>query len=993
MKITKSFKKGFIAFALSLATVFTGAGFGLLGNVVTADEGDAPVTKPITSVGDMFIGENLTVTENGKSYKYDADAETPDTKPDYSGVLLSAQDKDETTGKGSVYKAEINAVFKDVATIEFSPSESASAYCSSGYQGGEPGRTLWAFRVQEAKNPEQFFDVVWLKPKKSNSHQRMNIALRYIDEDGVEHIRAFNTLIYSGNEKKSKYYVLDQIPTTEKAGFAPTPNNAEWTSKCLGGIKLQLDPNKDSNMEVYVKSLYTGYVKLAEFDGTDILNTAIPVHNGASSGLPALDFVTNGYTVTYLSHYPAFGGLSESTNEEFNEGASMLMTSIAETKIYGGGEVTQTLDLSQELPVDTDEIPTFVGTYTDESVTKTVSVDYKKINGELWKTETATRYDCMERVLPAYPEDIEGYAQVGWYIENENENHYYNNGILIPRYGKVYLPKLKVAKTTDTFFEVTDINGNALNAEQYTVQSNIATLWGQHVTAKNYTTAQAKENLTGTKISVDTETVDAYRVNFKGVFAGSTTIKFDFAEALARTSYYNDGRTNNGAFATFRITSAVDTTKYFDVVYFCANHLGGTLATVVYYDAKGNVVHTNFNASNQPVGVTAYPVVDPTKANAVKQDKTNYATGVLNLNNLSGKMVVSVGSVNTMNVASKLSDFVFEGGYTVSYLSEVYKPIKHGNETIPVALDEVGLQGTDGKVVHPAYHNLPIMFTSIVSGSGTLDFSDTATTEFGAKEPIPHFYDVYNGMKEGIKYCMFDSTYAPIIDGKVTIPTNTATTKPGEALLGWSKDGQIYKPGTTVEHSEMSFYKSISIQFAMDTKISLRVGPTLKTTGLKFKLWLDKSSVDLYSTYIGKFGMTIVNDASVDVIETLFDSTRLMSAGDVYGYYSKIVTNGENFDAKYSASAFVEVTYDGGETYERIYANDTASYTYTAATDTTTESHELAFTEGGEVVMSYKRLCVLVENKIAASGSTLEEEFTEEQLRMLNYILNISVTE
>ena len=111
MKITKSFKKGFIAFALSLATVFTGAGFGLLGNVVTADEGDAPVTKPITSVGDMFIGENLTVTENGKSYKYDADAETPDTKPDYSGVLLSAQDKDETTGKGSVYKAEINAVF------------------------------------------------------------------------------------------------------------------------------------------------------------------------------------------------------------------------------------------------------------------------------------------------------------------------------------------------------------------------------------------------------------------------------------------------------------------------------------------------------------------------------------------------------------------------------------------------------------------------------------------------------------------------------------------------------------------------------------------------------------------------------------------------------------------------------------------------------------------------------------------------------------------
>ncbi len=991
MKITKAFKKGFITFALSLATVFTGAGFGLLGNVVTADEGDIPVTKPITSVGDMFIGENLTVTENGKSYKYDEGA---DTKPDYSGVLLSAQDKDEATGKGSVYKAEINAVFKDVTTIEFSPSESASAYCSSVWQSGEPGRTLWAFRVQEAKNPEQFFDVVWLKPKNSSTHQRMNVALRYIDEDGVEHIRAFSTQSYAGNESKSKYFVIDKIPTTEKTGFVPVPSVAEWSKNCLGGIKLKLDPNKDSNMEVYVKSQFSGYVKLAEFDGTDILNQAVPVHNGASSGLPALDFVTNGYTVTYLSHYPAFGGMSESTNKEFNEGASMLMTSITETKIYGSGEVTQTLDLSQEFPVEADEIPAFVGTYTDESVTQIVSVNYKKVNGELWKTETATRYDCMERVLPAYPEDIEGYAQVGWYIENENENHYYNNGILIPRYGKVYLPKLKAAKTTDTFFEVVDINGNALNAEQYTITANTATLWKAQVDAKKYTTAQAKENLFGTKISVDTETVDAYRVNFKGVFAGSTTIKFDFAEALARTSYYNDSRTNNGAFATFRITSALDATKYFDIVYFCAQHTGGTIATVVYYDAEDNVVHTNFNESNQPVGVAAAPVVNSAIATAVgSPDKTNNTTGVLNLNNLSGKMVVSVGDVNTMNVASKLSDFVFEGGYTVSYLSEVYKPIKHKTETIPIALDEVGLQGTDGKVVHPAYHNLPIMFTSIVSGSGTLDFSDADTTEFGAKEPIPHFYDVYNGMKNGIKYCMFDSTYSPIVDGKVTIPATTATTKPGEVLLGWSKDGQIYKPGTTVEHSEMSFYKSISIQFAMDTKISLRVGPTLKTTGLKFKLWLDKSSVDLYSTYIGKFGMTIVNDASVDVIETLFDSNKLLSAGDVYGYYSKIVTNGENFDANYSASAFVEVTYDGGETYERIYANDTASYTYTPAVDTQPESHELTFVDGGEVVMSYKRLCVLVENKIAASGSTLEEEFTEEQLRMLNYILNISVTE
>ena len=953
MKITKAFKKVFTAITLSVATLATCIGATLATSVVKAEDATTDATKV------LFAGENFTVTDKGKSFDYDADAETPDLHDDYVGTQLSAVES------GSVYKAEIQAKFTGTTAIDFAHVESQMSYLDTTWGGASAyaGRSAYGFRVMSAVDPEVYFDVVWYRSSGKNAY--LNAAFLYVDEDGNNQIRLFNSAgvlldAFTANCGSDAEVVA---PTLQTGGDGSTCGNR------LAGLKITNDAD---GLSVAVRTGATSYMTLAKFDGTTTLDSTTKYYNPTSYNLPKLDF-SAGYTVAYFSHYSGFPGLKDPTHIAFNAGASILFTSISETV----DATTQTLDLSGDLPA---ELPSFVADYED--VYQYADATFKDENGDVEAKFNAPRYSFGAGTFPAYTAKGENVAFAGWYQEGDTEV-IYQPGDALKTWSVTYLPKMLKAMDETSIFEVTDINGNALNAEQYTVQSNIATLWGQHVTAKNYTTAQAKENLTGTKISVDTETVDAYRVNFKGVFAGSTTIKFDFAEALARTSYYNDGRTNNGAFATFRITSAVDTTKYFDVVYFCANHLGGTLATVVYYDAKGNVVHTNFNASNQPVGVTAYPVVDPTKANAVKQDKTNYATGVLNLNNLSGKMVVSVGSVNTMNVASKLSDFVFEGGYTVSYLSEVYKPIKHGNETIPVALDEVGLQGTDGKVVHPAYHNLPIMFTSIVSGNGSLDLSDDNTND----EPVPAFVDVADGMKAGKAYCVANGTHIEVVGGQIKLPVAPTGFVAGEVFLGYEMDGKLYAPRTVVTGiTESKVFKAVCVTLAVDNTISLRIGSTMETSGIRFKVWVDDA--DLVASYIGNVGAKISNDVNANAGEQLFaDASKKSTYGEM-SCYTLAIVNSPNNVANFKVEAFVEVTYYDGSS-AKVYANDTVAYTYSnnGTAETEDDTHTFVYTEDTYTAGSYKTVALAVDAVYAENLESVTDYLSAEQTAVFNQMI------
>ena len=957
MKITKAFKKVFTAITLSVATLATCIGATLATSVVKAEDATTDATKV------LFAGENFTVTDKGKSFAYDADAETPDSLPDYVGTQLSATDTDSNTGKGNIYKAEIQAKFTGTATINFAHVEAQTSYVDTRSGSNYNGRSLYGFRVMSAVDPTVYFDVIWYRANGKGAY--VNAAFLYVDEDGNNQIRLFNAAGVLLNAFTSGYSTgaILNVPELKTGGDGSTVGNR------LVGLKIT---NDAGGLSVAVKRTASSYITLAKFDGTTTLDSTTKSYKPTSYNLPKLDF-SAGYTVAYFSHYSGFPGLrGEPIHAGYNPGASILFTSISETV----GATTQTLDLSGDLPA---ELPSFVADYQD--VYQYDDVTFKDENGNVEANFNAPRYSFGAGTFPDYTAKGENVAFAGWYQEGDTEV-IYQPGDAIKTWGVTYLPKMLKAMDETSIFEVTDINGNALNAEQYTVQSNVATLWGQQVTAKGYTTAQAKENLTGTKISVDTETVDAYRVNFKGVFAGSTTIKFDFAEALARTSYYNADRTNNGAFATFRITSALDATKYFDVVYFCASHMGGTLATVVYYDAEGKVVHTKFNASNQPVGVGAYPVVAKEKALAVKQENTNAATGVLNLNNLSGKMVVSVGSVNTMTVASELSDFVFEGGYTVSYLSEVYKPIRHIDENIPLALDEVGLQGTDGNVVHPAYHNLPIMFTSISSGNGSLDLSDDNTND----EPVPAFVDVADGMKAGKTYCVANGTHIEVVDGQIKLPVATGFVA-GEVFLGYEMDGKLYAPRTVVTGiTESKVFKAVCVTLAVDNTISLRIGSTMETSGIRFKVWVDDA--DLVASYIGNVGAKISNDVNANVGEQLFaDASKKSTCGEM-SCYTLAIVNSPNNVANFKVEAFVEVTYYDGSS-AKVYANDTVAYTYSNndTAETEDDTHTFVYTEDTYTAGSYKTVALAVDAVYAENLESVTDYLSVEQTAVFNQMI------
>ena len=420
-----------------------------------------------------------------------------------------------------------------------------------------------------------------------------------------------------------------------------------------------------------------------------------------------------------------------------------------------------------------------------------------------------------------------------------------------------------------------------------------------------YTQATVSQTTAGLKVASETP----YKGRLKGVFTGETTLEFIFAQQ------------HEGWFAgnfVFRITDAVDETKYFDVEYKAVHRwesgtyteIGDTNAVVKYGDEVRTAKQSGATWYNKEVMGAAAGQNNVLSSPSMTINGYSKNVGILKLGyDAQGHFAVTVSNQtndNSRTIAAfdGTNDFVdqtswglpempFANGYTISFSSEF-----ESEETTDRATD--------------------VLFKTIENGIATYDF--TANSE----------------MEKDVIITGFEKSFELLGAYEESLPA-------GKVFLGWknTQTGKLYPANDYARKNEDETLEALVVSFDTLTGASVRIDTSENgQSGIRFTTVFDMEEYTQISSYIQSMGTIVaytdtLTSAGLEFLPENYEvgSTiaKVENTKGTYEYfdnvtqksytaYSMAIVGIKDYAKAFSARAYLVVEYADGST-QTIYSD------------------------------------------------------------------------
>ena len=407
----------------------------------------------------------------------------------------------------------------------------------------------------------------------------------------------------------------------------------------------------------------------------------------------------------------------------------------------------------------------------------------------------------------------------------------------------------------------------------------------------------------GVKVSSEV----AYGGQIDYTFTGDTTIKFNFAEP--HEGWYA------GNFV-FRVTDAVDTTKYFDIEYKVVHTWASSTYTKIghtnAYVKYGSEVRTSkqsgaawynkevLNAAADTNGVicapsmtinAAYPQVGILK---LGYDANGHFSVRVNKQKTADLRAIAVfDGTKTFEdqVSWGLPEMPFENGYTISFSSE----FEHASTTD---------KATD------------VCFKSIQNGGVTYDF--TANAEIKKEAFGQRFEKAFVSLKD---------EEAPA----------------GKVFLGWrsSVSNALYPSYSLLKKTEGETFEAVVVAFDTLKGASVRIDTSENgQSGIRFTTIFDTAEYEKISLYVKEMGTLVMNTKTLEesgkefLVENFVKGETIAQVSNtkgtyeylekktqtVYTAYSMAIVGIQDYAKKFSARAYMTIEYADGS-QKTIYSD------------------------------------------------------------------------
>ena len=516
---------------LSISLASTLAGLALVGGVCTL--------TPVNAVAVTPEKDDLFTSWVAADY-------------DTNGATFTSDNTQYNETTGNAFDVQLNGLFTDDVTIDFKMPEAYSTL--------EKGKFFMAFRVADAKDSTEYFDVVWNVNVRNNGFTQAYVV--YQDEVRTYYYDAKSPAIQNSFISNNMLY-------------SPTSNKTTAWVDNTGSLKLDIDTN--NVLSVAVKHYDGTYPVLAKFDGTSSFDATTTKY-----GLPKLSF-ENGYTVTYKSFYAD----KESFVSDYANMSAYNYTLSASSKRNTGITFTSITTSSQ-------------GSVTDLTANGTIST----------APDFYTQFTTANPVLYEVT------------ILNEDGQQIDGNGQLanqtIKARGVFTLPYAYKAKNpTDT------LAGWTIGDDLFTVhkQGEVIAMTGD-IVIRPYivpnidtpdllnTNAGLSKNANG----VTLQSTTPYSAQLESVFTGNTEITFSLDGSFKQ---WNDQGLQNENIFNIRVQSISDASAYFDISFMyihAAIYKGVGTDGTYYYNALTPVLYyqdgvdlrTRFSNSQMKAGALTY---------------------------------------------------------------------------------------------------------------------------------------------------------------------------------------------------------------------------------------------------------------------------------------------------------------------------------------------------------------------------------------------------
>ena len=672
------------------------------------------------------------------------------------------------------YKETLNDVFKGDTTLSFTFPEVFD--WESKWYGGN-----FTVRVSDVADENNYFDVVYYAQTKEKADTTTGYS-QCLTRMAVEYkgiVRALNSG-RKGIETSRSNDTLIGAPaflTQYQNGALPVEGNSKFTGN------LTFLWNADGVLSILTNSCAFGngvtQYTLAAFDGTydTTKNNNGVVWNTkpetSSFGLPKLSF-ENGYKITLFSNFNVSGVDDHATD-----------VCIKEIKTEGtttDGETTYNKSAS----------------YADYKNTAKITIfdrgdEYKAVEvGDELPIPVAI-YDDNQEVI-----DVQVVRPNG---KKDNVTA-----------GQLY--KVKANGVHHVTYTVYDRSDESVAAFSFTAKD-----WTT-VETKDFvhTAANVEQDNSGLRISSD----EAYQGTFKTVFTGNTTLQFKFPEAYT-DAYYGD--------FTFRITDAMDDSKYFDIKYYVANETKNYTGVYVKYGDEVRQSHQDgtawYNAIQENVDTVAYAPSFLTYCGETGQDGGD-RMGILSFEWTED--VLAVQSNTSINSDATLMRTIAKFDGTDSFVDQESWGLPKINfasgYTITVfsSID----QATD------------VVFSAIESGSVTYNFSESQLIKDSNMQT-------------------FDSTFKTL---------TTVQTMKGKVFLGWKNTttNKLYPAYSIVRNVTGQKYETVVLIFDTVDGASVRIDREGGQSGIRFQTLFNVDEYESLKGYIQSFGTLV---AYTDTLTTV----------------------------------------------------------------------------------------------------------------------------
>ncbi len=520
---------------LSISLASTLAGLALIGGVCTLSPVNAVAETP--SKDDLF---------------------TSWVTPEYTtnGATFTTDNTQYAETKGNAFDVQLNGLFNDDVTIDFEMPEE--------YNTIQTGKFFMAFRVADAKDSTEYFDVVWNLSVRVNGFTQVYVV--YQDEVRTNYCdHTTLSAIQNSFISRNMFY----CPTSNTKSNRTT----EWVDN-TGSLKLDIDAN--NVLSVAVKHYDGTYPVLAKFDGTKAFNAT-----SLTYGLPKLSF-EDGYTVTYKSFYAD----KEAFVSDFDNKSDYNYTLSASSKRNTGITFTAITTSSQGSVADltaNGTILTAPDFYTQFAATNPVyevtilNEDGQQIDGNSQLTNQTIKARGVFTLPYAYKAKNPTDTLAGWTIGDDLFTAHKQGEVIAMTEDIVIRPYI-----------VPDIDSTDLLN----------------------TNAGLSKNANG----VTLQSATPYSAQLENVFTGNTEITFSLDGSFKQ--WNQQGLQNENIF-NIRVQSISDVSAYFDISFMYINaaiyksegtdgtYYHNALTPVLYYQ-DGVDLRTRFSNSQMKTGVLTY---------------------------------------------------------------------------------------------------------------------------------------------------------------------------------------------------------------------------------------------------------------------------------------------------------------------------------------------------------------------------------------------------